>query len=146
MRTTVYHPFSAFRRLQSDMNQAFAKAESDDKTREPAARWVPLVDVHEYADRFVISAEVAGIDPDQIEVTLDDGVLSISGKRESTVVADDEPSTHRSERIYGEFTRRFTLPETADPDSINAQVKHGVLELSIGKRAQLQPKRIEIAA
>ena len=105
--------------------------------------WVPSVDVKEEAERFVIHADVPGVDPKNIEISMEDGVLTFSGERKSEKREEGEGWT-RVERLSGRFQRRFTLPETADAEGISAQGSHGVLEIVIPKLAKAQPRKITV--
>ena len=111
----------------------------------PETEWSPAVDIEEYTDRFVLRADVPGVDPSSVEVTLDKGVLTLSGSREQVVAAEgNAPEARRTERANGRFQRRFTLPDTVDADAVSASGKHGVLEVVIPKRPQVQPRRIAV--
>jgi HSP20 family protein len=147
MRTTIYDPFSTIRRLQDEMNRAFASAatSTDDSSSSAVSHWVPAVDVHEEQDRYLIRADVPGVDPDAIEVTMENGVLTISGERHAEQ-REDNGAARRIERVYGSFYRRFTLPDTADAERVEARSSNGVLEISIPKKAQVQPKKIKVGA
>ncbi len=108
-----------------------------------AGQWVPRVDVREEAERFVILADLPGIEPDQIEIQMDKGVLSIKGQR------NGEPATETSrysrvERRQGGFQRDFSLPDSADAEGIVASGRNGVLEISIPKKAESTPRRIQV--
>lgn len=105
--------------------------------------WTPRVDVREEASRFVILADLPGIDPTNIEVQMDKNVLTLKGERKSETQADGAKLT-RVERRYGSFERRFTLPESANAEGISAAGKHGVLEISIPKKPESAPRRIAI--
>ena len=104
-------------------------------------RWVPAADVREEDGGFVLYIDVPGVDPKDIDVTADAGVLTVSGER--TKVGQDN-GYRRSERISGRFERRFSLPEGTDADAIEARGRHGVLEVIVPKRPDVQPKRIEV--
>ncbi|MEQ8234091.1 MAG: Hsp20/alpha crystallin family protein [Gammaproteobacteria bacterium] len=145
MRTTVYDPFSTIRRLQDEMNRAFGSAltSNEDSSASAVSHWVPAVDVHEEADRYVIVADVPGVEPDAIEVSMENGILTISGERRDERRSENG-GAHRVERVYGSFYRRFTLPDTADAERVEARSTHGVLEISIPKKAQVQPKKIKV--
>ncbi|MGR8919191.1 MAG: Hsp20/alpha crystallin family protein [Gammaproteobacteria bacterium] len=145
MRSHIYEPFSTIRRLQDEMNRAFGGNLSvpADSPAATVSHWSPAVDVHEEADRFVISADVPGVDPSAIEITMEDGVLSISGERERDDSVGDA-ATRRGERAFGSFYRRFSLPETADEERIEARSQNGVLEISIPKKQAVQPKKIKV--
>ncbi len=148
MRTTIYDPFSTIRRLQDEMNRAFGSALTSDEDASTSAvsRWVPAVDVHEEADRYVIVADVPGVAPEAIEVTLENGVLTLAGERRDERREGEGTNARRVERVYGSFHRRFSLPDTADADRVEARSHHGVLEISIPKKAQPQPKKITVSA
>ena len=114
-------------------------------TREPEAvtDWMPAVDIKEEDNCYLLHADLPGVDPDDIEVSMEDGVLTISGKRDSETT-DQESGYRRYERVSGSFLRRFTLPDTANSDAIEAHTSKGVLEVKIPKQAKLQPRRIQV--
>ena len=122
----------------------------NDSERAPAANtavaWLPSVDVREEENRFVVQVDLPGVQSKDIEITAEKGVLTIKGERHSEVKKSDQPGYERVERVEGTFQRRFTLPETAQADAITARQANGVLEVSIPKQAQVQPKRIEVQA
>ena len=138
-------PWSLHRELLNEVNRWFDNAGANDPSSGATADWSPAVDIDEYEDRFVLRADVPGIDPASIEVTLEQGVLTLSGAREN-LAEEKGPEHRRVERASGRFHRRFTLPDTADSDAVSASGKHGVLEVVIPKRAQVQPRRIAVAA
>ena len=109
----------------------------------PATQWLPAVDIKEEDERFVIRADVPGVDAADLDITMTDGVLSVEGKRESHT---DEEKTgfRRTERVHGRFRRSFSLPDTADPNRIEADYQNGVLEITIPKQEVAEPKRIEV--
>ena len=109
------------------------------------ASWLPPVDIVEEKDRFVLRADVPGVNPDEITVNMDDGVLSLSGER-SREPSDEADGIKRFERRSGKFYRRFTLPDSADADGISAKSANGILEISIPKQAQIQARRITVEA
>lgn len=147
MRTTIYEPFSTIRRLQEEMNQALGGGLSpDDNSTSAVSHWVPAVDVHEEPQRYVISADVPGVDPDTIEITMENGVLTISGERCAERSEERAGGARRVERVYGNFYRRFALPDTADAEHVEARSVHGVLEVTIPKKVQTQPKKIKVGA
>ena len=115
--------------------------------RAPASPgWLPSVDVREEEDRFVVHVDLPGVDKKDIEITAEKGVLTIKGERKSETRTGEARAIERVERVAGSFLRRFTLPETAQADGITAKQVNGVLEVSIPKQAQVQPKRIEVQA
>lgn len=138
-----YEPWALHRELINEVNKFIERATGDASTG-ATADWVPPVDIEEYPDRFVIYADVPGVDPASIEVTLEKGVLTLSGER-PTAVAQSGLERRRNERVSGRFHRRFALPDTADADAVSASGKLGVLEVVIPKRAQAQPRRITVS-
>ena len=146
MLLTRYEPWSAMRQLQNEMTRMFdhAVAGSEDTSNVATSRWTPAVDIREDAERFTITADIPGVEPKDIEVTMENGVLTIKGERKLETGDEGDNGYRRVERVYGGFYRRFTLPDTADADAISAIGKHGVLEVVIPKRAALQPKRITV--
>jgi HSP20 family protein len=109
------------------------------------SQWTPRVDIKEEPSRFVIFADLPGIDPRDVEVLMDKGILTIKGERHSESSEQAERFS-RIERRYGSFHRRFALPDSADPDGITATGSHGVLEISIPKRPETTPRRIQVGA
>ena len=106
--------------------------------------WAPAVDIKENEDSYLVKADVPGVDPKDIEVTFDNGVLSISGERRLETNEENE-DYKRVERIYGSFSRQFSLPDTVNSDGIKADAKNGVLEISIPKAEKAKPKRISVS-
>lgn len=134
------------RLLHDEIKQVFDKFFSDtdtDASSVVTSQWVPRVDVKEEAERFVIFADLPGVDPKTIEIQMDKGILSIKGERKAESVADNGRYA-RVERAHGVFYRRFALPDTANPDGIAANGRNGVLEISIPKKAETTPRRIEV--
>jgi HSP20 family protein len=107
--------------------------------------WVPVVDIKEEKDRFVLHADLPGVDREDIDITMEGGVLSIRGERKLEDVAEGG-EYKRVERIHGNFYRRFALPDEADAEGINARCNQGVLEVVIPKKQSVQPRRIEIGS
>jgi len=133
-----YEPWALFGRLQRQLDQAFVDTDA-------SISWIPRVDVREETERFVVAADLPGVEGKNIEVTADEGVLTIRGQRDSEKKAAGE-GYERVERASGTFLRRFTLPESANAEAIKATHVNGVLEVSIPKRPQAQPRRIEVQA
>ena len=107
--------------------------------------WAPAVDIFEEKSRFVVRADVPGVNPADIEVNMDNGILSVSGERFSEDRSNID-GVSRFERVSGRFLRRFTLPETADADNIKAKSANGILEIVIPKQAAVQARRITVEA
>ena len=96
-------------------------------------------------DRFVLTADIPGVDPADIEITMEQGVLTLKGER-TLETQEEDKGYKRVERAHGAFYRRFSLPDTADPEQITASGKNGVLEITIPKKEQEKPRRISVAA
>jgi HSP20 family protein len=141
MSITRYEPWGLHRELLNEFNRFFDR--SADASSAATADWAPPVDIEEYNDRFVIHADVPGIDPAGIEITLEKGVLTLSGSREFAV-EQAGIERKRAERASGRFLRRFVLPDTVDADNVSASNKNGVLQVVIPKRAQAQPRKISV--
>jgi HSP20 family protein len=107
--------------------------------------WVPAVDVEEYEDRFELFVDLPGVAAQDVEITLEDGTLSLSGERK-VEQGTGQISRHRRERGHGKFHRRFILPDTVNSEAVQAKERHGVLAVTIPKKAAAQPRRIQIAA
>lgn len=137
MYLTHYQPWGLMNQLQSNLHSLF--------DRPQAESWRPAVDIHEEAGRFVLRADLPGVDPKDIEIALDDGVLSIHGARQLDK-DEDRDGYRRVERLHGGFHRRFTLPDTADAAGISARSDKGVLEVVIPKQPKAQPRRIAVQA
>lgn len=129
--------------LSEGRRAARDQARTSLKTQYAQRGWAPAVDVKKEDERYVITADVPGVDPKDIEITMEDGVLSIKGSR-SAESEQDAGAYTRTERTHGEFERRFSLPKGADADGIAASSSHGVLSVSIPKKPEPQPRRIEI--
>ncbi|HEY0661066.1 MAG TPA: Hsp20/alpha crystallin family protein [Lysobacter sp.] len=116
-----------------------------DESSVVTSQWVPRVDIKEEADRFLLYADIPGVDPQDIEVQMDKGLLTIKGERREEKVHETERYS-RIERRHGLFHRRFALPDSADPDGITASGHNGVLTISIPKRPESTPRRIQVGA
>ncbi|HZP65034.1 MAG TPA: Hsp20/alpha crystallin family protein [Rudaea sp.] len=149
MAITRYSPWSHTGRFQDEMKQIFDRFFADedgDQSNVVTSQWTPRVDIKEEDKRFVIFADIPGVDPKNIEVSMDKGILSIKGERTSEIKSENGASKlTRVERSHGMFYRRFALPDSADPEGITATGKHGVLEISIPKKPETTPRRIEIS-
>lgn len=144
MSLTRYEPWSLVNRLHHDLDRIFGREYGqDDDSRGAVSDWLPAVDVQETKDAFVLRADLPGVDPKDIDVTMENGVLTLRGRRQSEST-QEESGYRRVERISGEFFRRFTLPDVADAESISAQTNNGVLTVRIAKRPEVQPRRIEV--
>ncbi len=144
MSLVRYEPWNLLNQLQGEMARMFDTRRLEDESGTLAtADWVPAVDIKEEDDRYVIHADIPGVEAKDIEVNMENGILSIRGERKF----EDEESREgykRVERVHGSFYRRFSLPDGADADAISAKFKDGVLEIVIPKQVKILPKRIEV--
>jgi HSP20 family protein len=141
-----YNPVNLDRALPGDLKQAFEKFwnfNEDDQSNVVTSQWTPRVDVKEESQRFLIQCDIPGVDPNDIEISMEKGVLTIKGERKAAAIAQGEKYT-RVERSHGLFHRRFGLPDSADAERISASGKHGVLEIEIPKKPEQTPRRIQI--
>lgn len=99
--------------------------------------WHPPVDYGEDDEKYMLSLEMPGVAKDDVEINIENNILKISGEKKRT-------DHHRTERLYGKFTRSFTLPDSVDRDAISAEFKDGILSLSVPKRPEVKPKNIPI--
>ncbi len=143
MNLTRFEPWSIVDLLHRDLDRIAQSRFGGDDTESPVANWVPAVDIVEQNDRFVLRADVPGVDPEDIEVSMDAGVLTVSGERKSENVTEGE-GFRRVERASGRFFRRFNLPDSADAEGITAQSSNGILEVSIPKLPEVQARRITV--
>jgi len=145
---TQNEPWSVVSQLQNEINRLFGNVH-DPESSSATAEWIPAVDVAEFPDRFELLVDVPGVDPQAVEITLDGGVLTLSGERRderklSGGADGGAPQHQRRERHQGRFYRRFILPDTADGENVTASGRHGVLAISIAKHPKAQPRRITV--
>ncbi len=146
MTVTHYRPWNASAGLQTEIRQVFDRFFGDDtgdQSNVVTSQWAPRVDIKEEDKRFVILADVPGVDPAAIEVHMDKGILAIKGERNAESTGENGTFT-RVERSRGVLHRRFALPDSADADGITATGRHGVLEIVIPKKPETTPRRISI--
>ena len=105
--------------------------------------WSPVVDIEETELNYMIRAELPGLSKEKVKVTVEDGVLTLSGERDLERKVEGK-TFHHIERSHGTFTRSFTLPENADAESVSANYKDGLLEIRVAKCEEAQPKSIEV--
>jgi HSP20 family protein len=144
MAIVRYEPWTVVNRLHQSLDQFFNETlNSPEASSSPSVAWVPRVDIHEEKDRFVVLADVPGVEPKDIDITAEKGVLTVRGERRAEKRVTDN-GYERIERVSGTFLRRFTLPEGANTESITAKQTNGVLEVTIPKAPTAQPRRISI--
>ena len=134
--------FGEFDRLRRQMDEAFESV-TPTSIRAVAPGTYPAVNVGTTPDSIEVYAFAPGLQADKIEVTVDRGVLSISGERAAPTEAE-KAKAYTQERVYGSFRRAISLPEDVDPERINARYQDGLLQVSIARKEALQPKRITV--
>jgi HSP20 family protein len=146
MHVTRFEPWSLMNLMHRDLDQIARRrielAESNDSDSS-VADWTPAVDIVEEKDRFVMRADIPGVNAEDIDINMENGVLSVSGERHLES-GDEIDGVRRIERRSGKFYRRFTLPEAANAEEISAQSANGILEVSIPKQPQIQARRITV--
>ena len=142
MSLAIWDPFREMEELVDRYNRSARKSlvKHDDKTFE-VGDWMPVVDISETEDAFVIKAELPGVDKDDVSVKIENGILTIRGEKKAET---EDKKNHRIECTYGSFVRSFTLPQTTKSDSIKAEYKNGILNLTIPKSEEVKPKEIEV--
>jgi len=146
MAVVRWEPFRDLLSLQDRMNRMFdesyrGRSASDDWAL--GGTWAPAVDIYEHEGNIVLTAELPGVDPKDVDVRVENNVLTLRGERKWSDDVQRE-SYHRVERAYGSFTRSFTLPSVVDTDKIKADFKDGMLKLVLPKREEAKPKQISI--
>jgi HSP20 family protein len=146
MAITRWDPFREFSQLQDRINRAFSDAygRSGDDAILTSGSWVPPVDIYQNGDHeLVLKAELPDMAREDIDLTVDNGTLTIRGEKKFTTdVKEDQ--FHRIERHYGTFTRSFSLPPTVDPGRVGAEYKNGVLTVRLPLREEAKPRQIKV--
>ncbi|MGB5630166.1 MAG: Hsp20/alpha crystallin family protein [Woeseiaceae bacterium] len=145
MTIARFEPWSFVDLLHRDLDRLVQNRGTASNDHNPVADWVPAVDIVEEKDRFVLRADVPGVKAEDIDVSMDAGILSVSGERHA-IVPEEDTGVQRIERATGRFLRRFTLPEAANADGIAARCADGILEVSIPKAPHVQARRITVEA
>ena len=150
MNVTRSEPWSLINRLHRDLGLLDQVAGrgfgfGQENGEQTVADWVPAIDILEEKERFVLRADLPGVSTEQIDISMDKGLLTISGERREQR-SEQAEGLHRIERATGRFYRRFSLPETVDADGISAKSVNGILEVTIPKQPQVQARRITVEA
>jgi HSP20 family protein len=143
MALVRYEPWNVLNQLRREMDRMLEGGENAEGSNIATADWTPAVDIKETDTAFVITADIPGVDPKDIEVNMENGVLTIRGERKEEKEEERE-GYKRIERVRGTFYRRFSLPDTADAEKISAKSKNGVLEITIPKQEKVQPRKIAV--
>ena len=143
---TRWEPLRELEDLQNRLSSIFGRApvrRGDGREEITLADWSPLADITEDEKEYVIRAELPDVPAENVKVTVENGVLTISGER-TFEKEENGKKYHRVERAYGSFVRAFTLPEDAQADKIRAEFKEGMLSIHLPKSEQAKPKQIEV--
>lgn len=144
-KTTTWDPFKDLEEFEQRLASAFGRSAAKPNGEEAitATDWAPLVDISEDEKEFIVKAELPGLKKEEVKVTVEDGVMTISGERK---VEKEEKTKkyHRIERSYGKFERSFTLPDQADGSRIAAEFKDGMLQVHLPKSEKAGPKALEV--
>jgi HSP20 family protein len=147
MRVIKWEPFrdvdDIFDRFVAETMRRWPRVAANEGSRQ--AEWAPMADVSETEGEYLIKAELPEVRKEDVHVTVQDGVLTLSGERKQERREETE-KVHRVERFFGSFARRFALPENADEQGIRAECRDGIVAIHIPKRKQVerQPRQIEI--
>ena len=146
MNMITYDPFRELRSLQDEVNRVFSSSFGrGSESGMMRGAWNPSVDIFENKDQIVLEAELPGMKPEDVSISIENNVLTLHGERRFEK-KDENDNFHRVERSYGSFTRSFTLPPTVSSENVEATFDNGILRLSLAKREEAKPRRIEIKA
>ena len=140
---TRWDPFREFTTLQDRMNRLFRDSFGEREEALTTSTFAPPVDVYEDEHSVSLKIEVPGIDEKDIDVRVENNILTVHGERKFEK-EEKEENFRRVERQYGSFTRSFTLPNTVDTDSIQANYDKGILKIQLAKKAEAKPKQIKV--
>jgi HSP20 family protein len=142
MNVARWDPFRELVTLSDRLNRALSDTTGPYGTSSYGS-WSPPVDIYERQDGLVIRAEIPGVNKDEIDIRLENNILTLHGERRREE-GFDETAAHRLERVFGTFTRSFSLPTSVDSGKISAAYRDGVLEITLPKAEEAKPKRIQI--
>jgi HSP20 family protein len=148
MAISRWDPFRDLMSIQNELNRLFGRTYaggSDEGGSLMSGAWVPPLDIYETEDRYVVHVELPGIEPEAVELSVEDSALTIKGERSFSSDVKEE-NLQRVERRYGQFVRTLSLPATADAERIGASFDKGVLTVEVPKVEQAKPRKIEIKA
>jgi HSP20 family protein len=143
-----WEPIAELNSIQNEMNRLFNtffdQPAAAGRGGAPGRRWIPPMDLVETADHYVLRADLPGLSDEDINIQLEDNVLTVSGERKARHEGNEE-GYYRIERAFGTFARSLTLPEGVDPDGVQAEFDRGVLEIRIPKPEQKKPRHVRIS-
>ena len=147
MNLVRYNPFLGWRGMESFMdrflNDSLTRSFGDAQDSFTGRLWSPAADVTETENELLFTTELPGFEKGDIDISVNDGRLTITGERKYS--EDKETRKHRLERWYGKFYRSFLLPKSADPEKISANLKNGVLTVTVAKREESKPRQIPVS-
>ncbi len=135
--------YTGLTRLTSLMDEAFGYPATQTNGDTVGSAWTPNVDVREDKNHLTITMDVPGVRPEDVKISLENQVLTISGEKQ-TVTQEKDERWHRWERSYGRFERTFTLPSTVDAERIEATTENGVLTIRLPKVERARPREIQV--
>ena len=144
-RIVQWNPFHELEQMHDRLTSLFEEGHHHRNSREqsPTATWAPTVDIIENDSAYLVTAELPGVRKEDIQITLEDGVLRIAGERKQEQT-EKARKFHRIERSYGAFTRSFSLPKNIDAEKIEARFRDGVLAVAVAKSETARPRHIEV--
>lgn len=145
MTMIKYDPFRELRSLQDEVNRLFNVGITRSGNGEDIVRgaWTPSVDIFENQDKIVLEAELAGMNPEDVDISIENNIITLKGERKFEKNEESE-NYHRVERSYGSFVRSFTLPRTVVSDEAEANFENGILKVTLPKREEAKARKIEI--
>jgi HSP20 family protein len=144
MAVMLRDPWQLLDQWRKEMDQVLTPGR-DDETRVVGSAWAPAVDIQETDDSYVLHADIPGVRPENIEISMDKGVLTIRGERKHSAEESGQ-GYQRRERQQGVFMRRFSLPDTVNAEGITATSSDGVLEIVLPKASEPQPRKIKVGS
>ena len=142
MNVSIWDPFREMEALLNNYTMPSRRKKTTDENGSVETRdWAPVVDILETDNDFVLKVELPGVEKDDVEVSIDNRILTINGEKKNDSA---DKKVHRTECRYGTFIRNFTLPQDVDVDKVEAACKNGVLSLTLTKMEQAKPKQIEV--
>lgn len=144
-RTESRDPIRQLEREMSQMMERFFGEAPEGSAQSSLTVWAPRVDVEEDDKQYVIKADLPGVDPKEVEISVADGALVLRGHKKEQR-EDKKKNYHRIERFEGQFYREIPLPQSIDVDKIQAKSSNGVLTITIPKKPEAQPKKIAVQA
>ena len=139
MSLSIWDPFREMEALLDRYSKSGTPSGEDGKPE--GGGWMPVVDIEEAEGTFIVHAELPGVEKDGVQVSIENGVLTIKGEKKTR---SEDTKRHRVECVYGSFMRSFTLPQDVDVEKVEAAYKNGILSLTIPKQEHAKPKQIEV--